>query len=69
MVSAVVGVLFLALNMKVFLILCPKCTQLGTYLQGLSRFSTVDYYACDNCQHVWPVPKDEPKPTTGAPMV
>ena len=60
---------FLLFNMKVILIQCPKCGQPGTYLKGLSRFTPVDYYGCDNCQQVWPVPKDDPKPTTDAPMV
>jgi hypothetical protein len=54
-------------NMRVFLSLCPKCGQLGTHLKGLSRFTPVNYYGCDNCQHVWPVPKDETKPTADAP--
>jgi hypothetical protein len=69
MVSPLLLCYFLLFNMRVILVLCPKCGQLGTYLKGLSRFTPVKYYGCDNCQHVWPVPKDEPKPTTDAPMV
>jgi hypothetical protein len=55
--------------MKLIFILCLKCAQLGTYLKGLSPLSLVDYYGCDNCTDVWPVSKDESKPTTDALMV
>ena len=54
--------------MKTVLIPCPKCAQPGTYLKGLSHSSSVDYYRCDDCQHVWTVPKDEREPTTDAPV-
>jgi len=55
--------------MKDVLIPCPKCTQPGTYLTGLSLSSSVDYYGCDDCKRVWTVPKDVPEPTTDAPVV
>jgi hypothetical protein len=55
--------------MKDVLILCPKCAQPGTYLKGLSQASPVDYYRCDDCKHVWTVPKDEREPTTDPPVV
>ena len=54
--------------MKDVLIPCPKCTQPGTYLTGLSRSSSVDYYGCDDCKRVWTVPKDVREPTTDAPV-
>jgi len=38
-------------------------------MKGLSQSSTVDYYRCDDCQHVWTVAKDKPEPTTDAPVV
>jgi transposase-like protein len=55
--------------MKDVLIPCPKCSQPGIYMKGLSQSSSVDYYRCDDCQHVWTVPKDEREPTTDAPVV
>jgi transposase-like protein len=55
--------------MKDVLIPCPKCTKPGTYMKGLSQSSAVDYYRCDDCQHVWTVPKDKPEPTSDAPVV
>ena len=39
--------------MKTVLIPCPKCAQPGTYLKGLSHSSSVDYYRCDDCGHVF----------------
>jgi len=54
--------------MKTVLIPCPKCTQPGTYVKSLSQSYAVDYYRCDDCQHVWTVPKDEREPTTDAPV-
>ncbi len=50
--------------MKTPLIPCPKCEQPGTYLRVLSQSSYVDYYRCDDCEHVWTVPKDKGEPTT-----
>ena len=55
--------------MKTVLIPCPKCAQPGTYLKGLSHSSSVDYYRCDDCEHVWTVPKDERASATDAPVV
>jgi hypothetical protein len=55
--------------MKDVLIPCPKCTQPGTYLKGLSQSSSVNYYGCDDCKLVWTVPKDEREPTTDPPVV
>jgi hypothetical protein len=49
--------------------LCPKCARPGTYMKGLSQISSVDYYRCDDCKHVWTVPKDEPEPTDDPPVV
>jgi transposase-like protein len=54
---------------KDVLISCPKCAQPSTYVKSLSQSPSVGYYRCDDCQHVWTVPKDEPEPTTDAPMV
>jgi hypothetical protein len=75
MVSTVIGVLLVCsivtgvFRMKHVLVPCPKCAQPGTYLKGLSHSSSLDYYRCDDCQHVWTVPKDERAPTTDAPVV
>ena len=54
--------------MKSVLVPCPKCTRPGTYLKAVSQSSSVDYYRCDDCEHVWTVPKDEREPTTDLPV-
>jgi hypothetical protein len=54
--------------MKSVLVPCPKCARPGTYLKAVSQSSSVDYYRCDDCEHVWTVPKDEREPTTDVPV-
>ena len=55
--------------MKNVLIPCPKCEQPGIYLKSLSQSSSVDYYRCVDCEHVWTVPKDEREPASDSPVV
>ena len=40
---------------------CPLCDQPGRLLVGITTdFSTVDYYRCDPCGHVWFYRKHDP---------
>ena len=45
---------------------CPLCDQPGRLLADITTdFSTVDYYRCDPCRHVWFHRKHDP----GAPAI
>jgi hypothetical protein len=40
---------------------CPRCDQEGPRLVGsLSIMSTVVYYRCSECLHVWAIDKNDP---------
>jgi uncharacterized Zn finger protein len=40
---------------------CPQCQQPAPrYLPASSEGSSVNYYRCDACGHVWHIPKDKP---------
>ena len=41
---------------------CPLCTRIGRLLPDICKhFSTVDYYRCDICAHVWCYSKHDPE--------
>lgn len=40
---------------------CPKCRQPAPrWLPETSKDATVNYYRCDECAHVWNIPKNDP---------
>jgi hypothetical protein len=45
---------------------CPNCDQATPRKLAASVGTSVNYYRCPRCGHVWHVPKDEPEaaPTT-----
>ena len=39
---------------------CPQCARSGQLLKASSLRSTVDYYRCEACGHVWSHKKSDP---------
>ena len=41
---------------------CPECQhQPLRLLEAASKSAWVNYYRCDECGHLWTVPKDQPE--------
>jgi len=41
---------------------CPRCfVKTGRHLTASSENSSVNYYRCDSCGHVWAIEKDARK--------
>jgi transposase-like protein len=39
---------------------CPHCDRYNTFrLDGLSDGTRIDYFRCDDCCHVWTLPKGD----------
>ena len=41
--------------------LCPLCRKPGRLLPDSSHDAVVEYYRCDDCNHVWSHQKDVPE--------
>lgn len=42
---------------------CPVCGRSSNRMESLSKASAyIDYYRCEECRHIWTVPKGECEP-------